>query len=285
MTFAVPKPFKPVARELSRIGKAWHDSHASTFGASVAYYTIFSIAPLLIIVVSIAGLVVTKDAARTGVIDQFTNVFGQNGAGFVQSLLDASTSTGGNIFLIVIGFAIVLLGASGIFSQLEAALDSIFESTPKKSRSIVETIEKKLLSLGMVMSVGFLLLASLAASAVITAFSHSFSYLIPGGAFLANITIIAGSFVLISLFLSLIFAFLPSQWLGWNVSLIGGFIAGTFFTIGKFALGIYLGSTASLNVYGSAAALVLIIVWTYYMSQIFFLSAILLKLYIVPRRQ
>jgi len=266
-------------RELKRIGVSWRDSHASTFGASVAYYTIFSLAPLLIITVAIAGIIIDQDFAKIGIINEFTEVFGQSGALFVDSLLNSATPQSSNVFLIIAGFIIIILGATGIFSELEAALDSIFEAEPKKSRGLRGTLREKLLSIGMVMSVGFLLLASLAASTVVTALSDFLSSRIPGGDFLARTAEIVISFVLIWIFLTFLYRFLPSKKIGNHASLIGGLIAGTFFTIGKYALGIYLGSSSTVSVYGSAAALVLIIVWAYYMAQIFFLSSILVKLY------
>lgn len=274
-----------IGREIGRISTAWGESKAGTFGASVAYYTIFSIAPLLIISVAIAGLVFDKASARAGIIHEFSGAFGQGGATFADTLINSSVPKSGNILLIIFGFIVIFLGATGIFSQLEAALDSIFESSHRHSSGIWKVIKHKLLSLGMIMSVGFLLMASLAISAVVSALSEWLSDIIPGGDVLASVADVAVSFLLISFFLALIYRFLPSKKIGLVPSLIGGVIAGVFFTLGKYALGIYLGSSNSLSAYGSAAALVLIIVWTYYMSQIFFLSAIIVKLYVLPRKQ
>jgi len=144
-------------------------------------------------------------------------------------------------------------------------------------------LKEKLLSIGMVLSVGFLLLVSLTVSAIVTALSGILLTGIPGADYLARFSEITVSFVLISLFLSLIYRFLPSKKIGNKASLIGGFIAGAFFTIGKYLVGIYLGSSSAISVYGSAAALVLIIIWAYYMAQIFFFSSILVKLYFLKK--
>lgn len=274
------KKIYPLAkRESKRISSAWRDSKASTYGASVAYYTIFSIAPLLIIAVAIAGLVIDASVAKASILNEFTNVFGQSGTLFIDSLLSSRTTQSSNIFLIIAGFIIILLGATGIFSELEDALDSIFEADPKERIGIRGRLKEKLLSIGMVLFVGFLLLVSLATSATVTVVSEILLSGIPGANFLVRFSEISVSFILISLFLSLIYRFLPSKKIGNKASLIGGFIAGAFFTIGKYLVGIYLGSSTAISIYGSAATLVLIIIWAYYMAQIFFFSSILVKLY------
>jgi len=277
------KIYSNILHEGKRIGSAWSDSKASTYGASVAYYTIFSIAPLLIIAVAIAGLFIDESVAKASILKEFTAVLGQSGTLFIDSLLNSSTPQSSNIFLIIFGFIIILLGATGIFSELEAALDNIFEAEPQKRGGIRATLKEKLLSIGMVLSVGFLLLVSLTASAIVTALSGILLTGIPGADYLARFSEITVSFVLISLFLSLIYRFLPSKKIGNKASLIGGFIAGAFFTIGKYLVGIYLGSSSAISVYGSAAALVLIIIWAFYMAQIFFFSSILVKLYFLKR--
>lgn len=274
---------KPIA-EIKKIAKAWSNSNAATYGASVAYYTVFSIAPLLVIAISITGIFLDKQSAQASIIAQFHSTFGQNGADLIQTLIQSKASTQTSIILTIVGFIILLVGATGIFGQLQMALDTIFESLPEKSgKGIWLTIRQKLLSFGMVLSVGFMLFISLALSAVISFVSNYFGNLVPGAHFLATSVELLISLVLISFFLALTYKLLPSKRLKWKPALIGGLIAGILFTISKFILGWYLGSSQAFTSYGAASSLVLIIIWTYYMSQVFFFSAIMVRLYIVTK--
>jgi membrane protein len=278
------KPWiKKTVGEIKKIAQAWSNSQASTYGASVAYYTVFSIAPLLVIAISIAGLFLNQQMAEQSIISQFATTFGKNGADFIHVLIQSQTSAKTNILLIIIGFLVLFIGATGIFSQLQLALDTIFESLPEKNvKGIWGTIKQKLLSFGMVLSVGFLLLISLALSALITALSGYLTTLIPSAEALAQIIELSVSFVLISFFLALTYKILPSKKLRWKPALVGGAIAGLLFVISKYVLGLYLGSSEAFTSYGAASSLVLLILWTYYMSQVFFFAAILTRLYIVP---
>ncbi len=236
------------------------------------------------IAIAISSFFINQSSAQASIIEQFRATFGQGGADLIESLIRANVSEQANIVVGIIGFSILLLGATGVFSQLQAALDTIFESLPEKPlNGWWAVITQKLLSLGMVLSVGFLLLASLVLSAVIKVISSGLADSLPEVGVLAHILELAISFILISLFLGLMYRVLPSKRLRWKPALVGGLIAGVLFTISKYLLGLYLGSAEPFSSYGAASALVLVIIWTYYMSQVFFLSAILLRLYVVPK--
>ncbi len=270
--------------EFKKIKKAWSLSSAGTFGASVAYYTVFSIAPLLVIAIAITGIFLDGKAAEAAIIVQFTSTFGQSGGEFIQNLIQAKTTTNTGVILSIIGFIVLLFGATGIFKELQKALDTIFESLPTKIEGgFLTTLRKRILSVGMVISVGFLLFVSLVLSTIITAFSHRFSDLVSGIEVIARVVEFSVSFALISFFLSLMYKFLPNKRIAWKPALAGGLIAGLLFTISKYCIGLYLASTTAFTGYGAAAALVLLIFWTYYMSQIFFFSAVLVKVYLVKR--
>jgi membrane protein len=276
---------KRALAHLKKIGQAWSAAQPGTFGASVAYYTVFSLAPLLVITITIAGFVVQRSEAQTTIIEQFRSTFGETGATLVESLISSKLPTEAGIILPIISFIIILVGATGIFSQLQAGLDTIFESLPEKAKGFWRTVIRKLVSLGMVLSVGFLLIVSLVLSTIITALSGYISQYVGNIEPLVHLVDIVISLLLIGGFMSLMYKLLPTKKIRWKPALVGGLLAAIFFTIGKFLLGLYLGSSAAFNAYGAASALVLIIIWTYYMSQIFFLSAILTRLYVVPKRK
>ncbi len=267
-------------KEVRKIGAIWSDSKTSTFGAAVAYYTIFSIAPLLVISISIASLVLDKMETERAIISQFQATFGQNGAAFIEALVNAKIPNEASIAFIFFGFIVILVGATGIFTQLQTALNTIFENLPNKGKEgFWRTIRQKLLSFGMVLSVGFLLLASLIASTFISFLSDMAHGILPGVVVLFRSVELLVSFGIIAFFFALLYKFLPTKRLDWKSALLGGAITSVLFSVGKYVLGLYLGSSKAFNAFGGASALVLLIVWVNYMSQIFFLSAIITRLY------
>jgi membrane protein len=278
------KKLQPILREAKRLSSAWSKAKTSTYGAAVAYYTTFSLAPLLVIAVSIAGIVLDRSAVEASIMSQFRGTFGESGALLIQSLINSKTPQGANIAMSAVGFVLVLVGATGIFGALQAALDAIFSSLPEKGeKGIWKTIVQKIASVGMVLSLGFVLIVSLAASAALNAFSGTFGALVPGGMVISEIIEFAVSLILVSAFLGCMFKFLPSKRLAWKPACAAGLIAGIMFTVGKYLLGLYLGSSSAASAYGAASSLVLIILWTYYMAQVLFLSAILSKLYVIKK--
>ncbi len=276
--------FAPIVAHAKRISALWSSARVGTFGASIAYYTIFSIAPLLVIAISVAGIFLDRTAAQTAVIDQFNATFGPRGGEFIESLIRARATEGADIVLSIVGFVVLLIGAAGIFSQLQTALNTIFENLPDKTvrRGVWLFIRQKLLSFGMVLSIGFLLLVSLALSALLTAFGGALSRMMPQAVVVGHIIDFVVSFALISVFLALTYKVLPSKRLAWRPALIGGAITGAFFMVSKLLLGLYLGSSTAFTGYGAASALVLFVLWFYYMSQVFLFGAIVVRLYVVP---
>ncbi len=270
-------------KEALRFVDVWSDSNATTYGAAVAYYTVFSIAPLLLIAISVAGLVVERSQVETSVVGQFQSVFGEGGAVFIQSLINARVPHDTNIIFIIIGLAATLLGATGVFSGLQSGLDAIFAKLPQKKavRSMWKIIFQKIYSLGMVLSLGFVMVVSLMASAFLTAFSQTVNAALPGGIIISTLVEFVFSFGLISLFLGCLLKLLPSERIGWKAALKGGLVAGALFVVGKFALAWYLGTSSVVSAYGAASSVVLLILWTYYLSLAFFLSAIITRLYFV----
>ncbi len=269
-------------KEVLRFIDAWIASSVTMFSAAVAYYTVFSIAPLLLIAISIASLVVSRTSIESSVLQQFTLVFGEGGATFVHSLISAQIPKNTNILYIIIGLTITLLGATGVFSGLQSGLDAIFTNLPRKRKdSVWEVVYQKIYSLGMVLSLGFVLIVSLLVSTFLNTFSSIFDSVLPGGAFFSFTTEFIFSLTIISLCLGCILKILPSERLDWIPALKGGCIAGLLFFAGKYAFAIYLSSTSTLNAYGAASSLVLLILWTYYLALAFFFSAVVTRLYFI----
>lgn len=275
---------RKILKEIKGFLKSWGEARSSTFGASVAYYTIFSIAPLLVIAIAIAGIFVDQQQVQGGIIRQFEGTFGQSGATFIQTLVDAQVSTDTNMLLAVIGFVILLIGATGVFGALQSALDAIFTSLPPKvSEGWWSTVLRKLLSFGMVLSIGFLLLASLVLSAFLAAASEYVTRYISLSPFLIGVAEFFITFILISFFFGLLYKLLPTRRLSWKPAFVGGIIACMLFMVSKYLLGFYLAHSASFAAYGAASSLVLIIIWIYYMSQVFFFGAHIVKRYVIGK--
>ena len=273
-----------VVVHVRKVLNAESSANISTYSASVGYYTIFSIGPLLVIAISISSIFIKANTAQNTIILQFQNVFGKSGADFIQMLIQSKESYKTSIILSVISFIILLIGAMGIFTQLQKGLDAIFHSLPKKViHSTWASIRQKLLSLGMVLSVGFLLLVSLIFSAMMNTVLKYLSPLLPKANLIFYISEFIISFIGVSFLLALVYKVLPSKKLTWKPALVGGLIAGILFLISKYLLGWYLGSSTAYTSYGKASSLVLLILWGYYMSQVFFFSAVLVRLYIIPK--
>jgi membrane protein len=262
---------------------AWNSDHAQRLGAALAYYTVFSIGPLLIIVIAIAGLVFGREAARNQVVGQIQGLVGVQGAGFVQATIESAGRPGSGLVASLIGIATLALGALGVFGQLQDALNEIWQVTPKPNRGWRGVVSDRLLSFSMVVVVGFLLLVSLVVSAGLTAFFRYFGQAVPW-----SVTVVQGvnlivSFVTITFLFALVFKYLPDAQIAWSHVWIGAAITSLLFVIGKFALGLYLGNSAIGTVYGAAGSVVIVLVWVYYSAQILFFGAEFTKVYAAHR--
>jgi membrane protein len=256
----------------------WIADHATRFSAALAYYAIFAMAPLVIIAISVAGLVFGEAAARGQIYDQVRSLLGQNGASEIQSLVKASNSTSGGIIGTVVGLIALLIGASGVFAQLKDALNSIWGVQLKPGTGTMTTVREYLLNFSMVLAIGFLLIISLMVSAALQAAKTLMTGLLPIPGFIIPITAI-GTFLVLVLLFALIYKILPDVEIGWQDVWIGAIITAILFTIGKYLIGLYLGTSSIGSSFGAAGALILILVWVYYSSAIFFLGAEFTKSY------
>lgn len=258
----------------------WYNDKALRLSAAIAYYSIFSIAPLLVIAVSMAGLVFGPDAVRGHLDDQLTSVMSPAAAKTIQEMVQSASSPTDGLLGTIIGGAVLLIGASGVFGQLKDSLNTIWEVKPKPGGSgIMGFIRDYLLNFGMVLVVGFLLLTSLVLTTAMAAFSNYLdrAFQLPpliwsGAAFLI-------SFGMVTLLFAFIFKVLPDAQIQWRDVWIGAAATAALFEVGKFALGWYLGRESTTSSYGAAGAVVLVLLWVYYASCILFFGAEFTQVY------
>ena len=271
---------KEIFSILKKAGSEWMEDQAPTLGAALAYYTVFSLAPLLIIAIAIAGLVFGQEAAQGQIFDQLRGLLGEASGKAMQDMVqkaNAQPATG--LIATLTGVVMLLFGASGVFGQLQTSLNAIWDVQPKPGRGILGIIQDRILSFGFILVVGFLLLVSLLLTAGIALVAQWFGGMIPGMETLAQILNFVLSLALITMLFAMIFKFLPDAKIAWHDVWIGAFITAALFTMGKFALGLYLGKSGVDSSYGAAGSLIVLLLWVYYSSQILFFGAEFTQVY------
>ncbi len=261
--------------------KSWVRDGAASMGAALAFYTLFSMAPLLLLVISIAGIAIGSDTARDLLMNQLTGLMGEQGADTVRSVLEKANQKSEGIWSAVVSIATLVLGASSVFAELRRDLDKIWNFEAPKTSGVWSFLFSHLLSVGMIATIGFLLLVSLAVSATVSAVGHSWMGGFPGSAFVLRAVEFAGSFVVITGLFAMIYKFLPSVRIAWSDVWVGAAVTSLLFWIGKVLIGIYIGKSAVASPFGAAGTLVVVIVWVYYSAQIFFLGAEFTRAYAV----
>jgi len=257
--------------------KEWSEDKATRLGASLAYYTVFSIGPLLIIVIAIVSLVFAN--AQQQIVGQISSVVGSQGAGAIDQTIQNNNKGGGSVIATVVGIVLLLAGASGVFGQLKDALNTIWEVKPKPGRGIMATLKDRFLSFTMVLGTGFLLLVSLVISAAVAALGNWLNQYLPGGQIVGQVINIILLLAVITVMFALLFKFLPDVKIAWKDVWLGAFITALLFVLGQFALSIYLGFAKVGSAFGAAGSLVIILVWIYYSAQIFLLGAEFTQVY------
>ena len=255
----------------------WTEDRALRFSAALAYYSIFAMAPLVIIAIAVAGLIFGEEAARGQIYQQLEWLLGPKGATEIQTLIQASSDTSQSILATVLGIVALLLGASGVFGQLKDALNSIWGVRLKKGGLLI-SVKEYLLNFSMVLGVGFLLIISLLLSAVLQAVNNFMTGYLPIPSFVGPLSAVVSLAVLVLLF-ALIFKVLPDVEINWEDVWIGATVTALLFTGGKFLIGLYLASSSIASSFGAAGALILILVWVYYSTTIFLLGAEFTKVY------
>ncbi len=257
----------------------WNEDKAPRLGAALAYYTAFSIAPLLLIIIAIAGLIFGEQAARGQIVGQIQGLVGEQGAQLIQTMLQNAQKPSANLIASIIGIVTLVLGALGVFGQLQDALNVIWEVAPKPGRGIVGVIKDRLLSFSMVIGTGFLLMVSLVLSAGVAAAGAFFGNLVPGPALLLEVLNFIISFAVITLMFAVIYKYLPDAKIAWSDVWVGAAATALLFTIGKFAIGWYMGRSTIGSTYGAAGSLAVLLIWVYYSAQILFFGAEFTQVY------
>lgn len=252
--------------------------------AALSYYMLLSLAPLLLVMVGIAGLAFGHDASTGQLVHKLQSVIGRQNAKTIQSVLAHASKPGSGIASTAIGVVMLLIGASSVFVQLQTCLNRIWNVTAASRRGMVSRfLRGRLVSLAMVLSLGFLLLISLLISAVISGLHNYLANLFPGAVLLLSLVNEGVSLGLITAIIALIFYFLPDAAVAWRDVWAGAFLTSLLFTLGKYLIGLYLGYASVSSVYGAAGSLVVLMIWVYYASLIFFLGAEITRRYACNR--
>lgn len=254
--------------------REWNDDKAPRLGAALAYYSVFSLAPLLVIAAGIASLVLGERAARGEIAHQLQNWVGEPAASAIARMLENSNATGGGTRATVIGLALLLFGASGVFIQLQDALNTIWKVTPRPGQVWWSIVRDRLLSFTLVLGTGLLLLVSVVVTTVLTALGQ---FLTPDALpastafwqFINNVV----SFAFTTVAFALIYKILPDAKIAWRDVWVGGAVTALLFTAGKYVLGLYLGQSSTTSAFGAAGSLVVILLWVYYSAQILLFGA------------
>lgn len=254
----------------------WQADKASRLAAALAYYTVFSLAPLLIIAVATAGTIFGQEAAKGEIVEQIEGLVGSDSARVIETAISNANQPDVSNIASIISIIVLLFGASGVFTQLQDSLNTVWNVQPKPGRSmksIIGLVLKRILSFSLVLGIGFLLVVSLILSAALLALSNYQSSLLPDLNFLWQIFNFVLSFGIVTLLFALMYKFLPDVKIAWSNVWIGAIITSLLFAIGKFLLGFYLGRGSFGSTYGAAASLVVLLAWVYYSAQILFLGA------------
>lgn len=258
--------------------RAWYDHDSPRVGAALAYYTAFSLAPILVIAISVAGLVFGQDAAREQMSRQLSDLLGATGAAAVDELLSNAHTRDGDVIATVLGVITLIIGASTLFAELQSALNRMWDA-PKPTRSGVLTLLRaRFLSFAMVLVIGFLLLVSLVISAVLAGVQLRLGGVVPIPVVAQGINLVA-SIAVSSLLFGLLFIVLPDVHVSWRDTYVGALVTGVLFSLGKLLIGLYLGRSALASTYGAAGSFVVMLVWVYYSAQLILLGAEFTRVY------
>jgi membrane protein len=253
---------------------AWIEDYAPSMGAALAYYTMFSMAPLLLIVIAVAGWVFGADAARGEILAQLSDLIGHDGAQMIEEILKSARRPQDSFVATVVGVGMLLVGATSVFSELQDALDRIWRAPARTRHSGVFTLLRaRVLSFGMILGIAFLLMVSLVVSASLSALGKWWGPMLASWANIAQVVDFAASFTLITVMFALIYKVMPRVKVAWRDVWIGAVVTSLMFSIGKFLIGLYIGRSAVASGFGAAGSLVALLLWVYYSAQIFLLGA------------
>ncbi|MDP9084707.1 MAG: YihY/virulence factor BrkB family protein [Pseudomonadota bacterium] len=253
---------------------SWFEDEASSMGAAIAFYTLFSIAPILLIVIWIAGAFITPDAVQTHVLAQMQMLLGKTAAEAVQTLLASARYSGKSAFSTAVGIVTLLVGATSVFAELQNSLNRVWRTpTTKDNRGVLHALRGRLLSFGLVLGVGFLLLVSLIISAALEGIGAWLGvFMTDWHQVVVGLDVMLG-FAISTVLFAMIYKYVPREQVTWGDVWVGALVTATLFTIGKLVIVVYLGRVAFASAYGAAGSFVVLLLWVYYSAQIFLLGA------------
>ena len=259
---------------------AWIDDFAPSMGASISYYTVFSLAPLLVIVIAVAGAVFGREAVQGEIVGQLQGLIGREGAIAVQGLIKSASEPAKGLVAGAISMVVLMVGATTVFAELQSALDRIWHVPEKEKPSgLWAVLRARVLSFGLILGLAFLLMVSLSVSAGISAFGSFASGLLPGWEVLLQGINMLLSVGITTVLFAMIFKFMPSVEIEWGDVWVGSVVTAVLFEFGKFAIGLYLGKSGVNESFAAAGSLVVLLAWVYYAAQIFLLGAEFTKVY------
>lgn len=259
--------------------KEYGEDKLSRLAAALAYFTIFSIAPVLVIIISVAGLILGQQAVQNEIAGQIEGLVGSEAAIMIQDMIASASDTGSSTIATIVGVALLLFGATGLFAQLQDSLNTIWEIKPAPESGIKKFITKRIFSFTMILGIAFLLLVSLVISAALAAVTRYFEGLLPGSDVLWQVLNYVITFGVITLLFAMIYKILPDAKIAWSDVWLGAAVTAFLFMIGQFAIGLYLGRSSVSSSYGAAGSLVVILLWVYYSAQILFIGAEFTQVY------
>jgi membrane protein len=265
---------------LQETALAWYTDRGMRLGAALAFYTLFSLAPLLIIVIAVAALAFGRELAQTQLVQQIEAFVGAEGARVIQSTIENASRPSSGAVATLVGLAMLLFGATVVFSELQDALNTIWKvpSTPRRGM-MLRLIWHRFLSFVMVLAIGFLLLLSIIANSVLTAVMQLFGDILPRPVDWLRTANFIFSFGLVTLLFAMIYKVLPNLDIAWGDVLVGAVATAVLFMVGKFLIELYLGYSSIASVYGAAGSLVILLMWIYYSAQILYVGAEFTKVY------
>ncbi|NRF68195.1 YihY/virulence factor BrkB family protein [Aquincola sp. S2] len=252
---------------------AWIEDHVPSMGAALAYYTVFSIAPMLLIAIAVAGLVFGVDAARGEIVAQLRGLMGEEGARAIEALVKSAAKPVEGLTATVVAALMLLVGATTVFVELQSALDRIWRAPVQRHEGILALLRSRLLSFGMVMGVGFLLTVSLVLSAAVAVLGKFWGAHLGGWLLVAEALNFVVGLALVTLMFGLIYKIMPRVPVRWRDVWIGAAFTAVLFVIGKALIGLYIGRSGIASGFGAAGSLVVLLLWVYYSAQIFLLGA------------
>ena len=271
--------FKGIWELLKVSVSAWTSDKAPSRGAALSYYTIFAMPPLFMIAIFMASLVFDPSSVRTQIFSEVGGLIGKRSAQAIETAMTAQYETNKGMLATAIAVVTLIVTATGLFIELQDALNSIWGVEPKPGHGLMVFVRMRLLSFAMVVGIGFLLLVSLLVSTALAAVSKYLNLLMPGIGIVSVIISGAVSFAVITVLFAMIFKVLPDVKIAWRDVWVGAVVTSLLFTAGKFLLGWYLGRSTTITAYGAAGSVVLVLLWVYYSAQIMFFGAEITKVY------